>query len=362
MMSLIISFGVILVLAILYMVFRIGNLVGIVKGKKEEESTSWNDINAYLMMTFMIVGLAAFFWYSFTYFEDYDLPVASEHGLVTDNLFWVTMLITVIAFAIIFVIMFWFTFAYRYKEGRKASFFADNHKLEIIWTVIPAIVLALLIFSGLRAWNDITGPASKDAVVIELIGQQFLWTARYPGVKDHQLGNHNYKMIDASNEFGLDLSDKNSFDDFKSLELHLPKGREVQLKIRAKDVLHSVFLPHFRLKMDAVPGMHTTFKFVATKSTADMREETGNPNFNYEMACTEICGRGHFSMKFPVFVHDTMEDYEKWMASQEAWLKQNPEYLQRIPAELREAAIIKSGIPADSKEAIMASPVTVTLN
>jgi cytochrome c oxidase subunit II len=288
--------------------------------------------------------------------------VASEHGVITDNLFWITMWITIIAFVIIFIVMFWFTFAYRYQEGRRASFFSDNHKLEIIWTVIPAIVLALLIFSGLRAWNDITAPASKDAVVIELIGQQFLWTARYPGVKDSQLGNHNYKMIDASNEFGLDLSDKNSFDDFISLELHLPKGKEIQLKIRAKDVLHSVFLPHFRLKMDAVPGMYTTFKFVATKSTADMRTETGNPNFNYEMACTEICGKGHFSMKFPVFVHDTVEDYEKWIASQEAWLKQNPEYLQRVPAELREAAIIKSGIPADSKEAIMASPVTVTLN
>jgi cytochrome c oxidase subunit II len=361
MMSLIISLGVVLVLAILYMVFRISNLVGLVKGKKDE-STSWNNINAYLMMVFMIVGLIAFFWYSFAHFDSYDLPVASEHGVITDNLFWITMWITIIAFVIIFIVMFWFTFAYRYQEGRRASFFSDNHKLEIIWTVIPAIVLALLIFSGLRAWNDITAPASKDAVVIELIGQQFLWTARYPGVKDSQLGNHNYKMIDASNEFGLDLSDKNSFDDFKSLELHLPKGKEIQLKIRAKDVLHSVFLPHFRLKMDAVPGMYTTFKFVATKSTADMRTETGNPNFNYEMACTEICGKGHFSMKFPVFVHDTVEDYEKWMASQEAWLKQNPEYLQRVPAELREAAIIKSGIPADSKEAIMASPVTVTLN
>ncbi|MFM7488279.1 MAG: cytochrome c oxidase subunit II, partial [Cytophagales bacterium] len=119
-------------------------------------------------------------------------------------------------------------------------------------------------------------------------------------------------------------------------------------KIRAKDVLHSVFLPHFRLKMDAVPGMHTTFKFVPTKSTADMREETGNPNFNYEMACTEICGRGHFSMKFPVFVHDTVEDYEKWMASQEAWLKQNPDYLKYVPAELKEAAMIKAGIPLDN--------------
>lgn len=361
MMSLIIGLGVVLVLAILYLIFRIGNLVGLVKGR-EEESTSWNSVNAYLLMLFMILGLIGFFWYSFVHFDSYNLPVASEHGEVTDYLFWVTMAVTVVAFVLIFIAMFWFTFKYRYEEGRKAVFFADDHKLEIVWTVVPAIVLALLIFSGLRAWNDITGPASKDAVVIELIGQQFLWTARYPGTKDKQLGKHNYKMIDASNEFGLDLSDKNTFDDFKSLELHLPKGQEVQLMIRAKDVLHSVFLPHFRLKMDAVPGMHTTFKFVATKSTADMRAETGNPNFNYEMACTEICGRGHFSMRFPVFVHDSVEDYEKWMASQEAWLKQNPEYLQRVPAELREAAIIKAGIPADSKEAILATPVTVTLN
>lgn len=360
-MSLIISLGVVLVLAIVYMVFRVGNLVGLVKGK-EEKSTTWNDINAYLMLLFMVGGLGLFFWYSFAHFDSYELPVASEHGVVTDNLFWVTMWVTVIAFVIIFIAMFWFTFAYRYQEGRKVSFYVDDHKLEIIWTVIPAIVLALLIFSGLKAWNDITGPASKDAAMIELVAQQFLWTARYPGVKDSQLGHHNYKMIDASNEFGLDLSDKNSFDDFKSLELHLPKGKEVHLKIRAKDVLHSVFLPHFRVKMDAVPGMHTTFKFTATKSTSDMREETGNPNFNYEMACTEICGRGHFSMRFPVFVHDSEEDYNKWMASQEAWLKQNPEYLQRVPAELREAAIIKSGIPANSKEAIQATPVTVTLN
>ncbi len=360
-MSLIIGLGVVLVLAILYLIFRIGNLVGLVKGKKDE-SLGWNSLNAFLFLFFMIAGLIGFFWYSFAHFDSYTLPVASEHGAVTDYLFWVTMAVTVVAFVLITIVMFWFTYKYRYDANRKATFFADDHRLEIVWTVVPAIVLALLIFSGLRAWNDITDPASKDAVVVELIGQQFLWTARYPGVTDKELGKHNYKMIDASNEFGLDLADKNTWDDFKSLELHLPKGKEIQLMIRAKDVLHSVFLPHFRVKMDAVPGMYTTFKFVATKSTADMRSETGNPNFNYEMACTEICGRGHFSMKFPVFVHDSVEDYEKWMASQEAWLKQNPEYLKQVPAELREAAMIKAGIPADSKEAIMAAPVTVTLN
>lgn len=360
-MSLIIGLGVVLVLAILYLIFRIGNLVGLVKGKKDE-SLSWNSLNAFLFLFFMIAALIGFFWYSFAHYDSYTLPVASEHGAITDYLFWVTMAVTVVAFVLITIVMFWFTYKYRYDANRKATFFADDHRLEIVWTVVPAIVLALLIFSGLRAWNDITDPASKDAVVVELIGQQFLWTARYPGVTDKELGKHNYKMIDASNEFGLDLADKNTWDDFKSLELHLPKGKEIQLMIRAKDVLHSVFLPHFRVKMDAVPGMYTTFKFVATKSTADMRAETGNPNFNYEMACTEICGRGHFSMKFPVFVHDSVEDYEKWMASQEAWLKQNPEYIKQVPPELREAAMIKAGIPADSKEAIMAAPVTVTLN
>ncbi|HNR75095.1 MAG: heme transporter CcmD [Bacteroidetes bacterium OLB12] len=361
MLTLIIVLGVLLVLAILYFIFRIGNLVSLVKGKDDSDISSSNSVNAYLLMLFMIVGLVAFFWYSIAHFDSYNLPVASEHGVVTDYLFWVTMAVTVVAFTLIFIVMFWFTFKYRYDKNRRADFFADNHKLEIVWTLIPAFVLALLIFSGLRAWSDITDEASKDAVVVEVIGQQFMWTARYPG-KDNLLGKHNYKMIDASNEFGLDLSEEHTWDDFKSLELHLPKGKEVKLMIRAKDVIHSVFLPHFRVKMDAVPGMHTTFKFTVTKSTADMRSETGNPNFNYEMACAEICGRGHFSMRFPVFVHDSVEDYENWLKSQDAWLKQNPDYLKQVPAEKREAAIVKAGIPADSQDAIQAAPVTVTLN
>ena len=157
----------------------------------------------------------------------------------------------------------------------------------------------------------------------------------------------------------MDLTDKNTFDDFRSLELHLPAGKEVLLKIRANDVLHSVYLPHFRVKMDAVPGMVTQFKFTPTKTTQQMRDELGNPKFNYEMACAEICGQGHFSMRFPVIV-DEPEVYEKWKASQESWLKQNPDYLKRVPAELREAAIIKAGLPLDNTTA--ASVRTVSAN
>jgi cytochrome c oxidase subunit 2 len=347
MMSLLIAFGVLLILIILFQIFRVGSLVSVAKGEKNDRTSPANSLHGALFIVFMVVSFVAFFWYSFAFFEDYTLPVASEHGKVTDNLFWVTMGVTVIAFTIISIVMFVFIFQYRYDPKRKAKFYPDNHYLELAWTIIPAIVLAVLIFTGLTAWNDITSPASKEAEVIEIVGQQFAWTARYPGVKDNTLGKYSYKKIDnTGNEFGLDLTDKNTFDDFKSLELHFPVGKEILLKIRAKDVLHSVFLPHFRVKMDAVPGMPTQFKFKATLTTQQMRSKLHNPNFNYELACTEICGRGHFSMKMTVVVDDE-ETYEKWKASQEAWLKQNPDYLKEVPAELREAAMIKSGMQKD---------------
>lgn len=356
MMNFLIGLGALLIIGILFLIFRVSNLVTIAKGTKAAERVGTNNsLHAGLFIVFMIVSLVGFFWYSYTFFEDYTLPVASIHGEETDNLFWITMAVTVVAFVIISIVMFVFIYQYRYQEGRKAKYYPDNHYLELAWTIIPAIVLAVLIFTGLSTWNKITSPASAEAEVIELVAQQFAWTARYPGVKDNELGKVNFKLIDNfGNEFGLDLTDKNSFDDFKSLELHIPKGREVSLKIRAKDVLHSVFLPHFRVKMDAVPGMQTTFKFVATKTTKEMREETGNASFNYELACTEICGRGHFSMKMPVVV-DEPEDYDRWKAAQEAWLKQNPKYLDKIPAGLREAAMIKAGFEKDPGASVAAN-------
>jgi cytochrome c oxidase subunit II len=342
MMSLVIGIGVLLVLVILYMIFRIGTLVSVMRGPEKPGGTA-NQINAFLFLVFMVVGLGGFFWYSYAHFDSYIIPVASEHGVITDSLFWITMWICVGAFAVIFVAMFWFTFKYQYKEGRKASFLVDNHILELVWTGIPAVVMALLIFKGLETWNAITDPASKEAETIELVAQQFAWTARYPG-NDNELGKFDFRLIDGSNEFGLNLADDpNTYDDFKAQELHLPKGKEVLLKIRAKDVLHSVYLPHFRVKMDAVPGMSTHFKFVPTKSTADMRTETGNPEFNYELACAEICGKGHFSMRLIVVV-DEPADYEKWKASQESWLKQNPDYRKFVPEKYREMADLKSGI------------------
>ncbi len=349
MTNLIIGLGVVLILIILYLIFRVSSLVNLAKVRDvttDERVDGSNKANASMFLFVTIAALIAFFWYSIAHFDDYNLPVASVHGAWTDTLFWITMAVTVVAFTIVSIVMAVFIFKFQHKEGRKAKFYPDNHYLELAWTIIPAIVLAILIFTGLRAWNDITSPAADDAEVIEVIGQQFAWTARYPGNHDNVLGAYNYKLIDAVNEFGLDLTDRNSFDDFKSLELRLPKGKEVLIKIRAKDVLHSLYIPHFRVKMDAVPGMPTQFKFTATKTTEEMRAETRNPEFNYELACAEVCGQAHFSMKMIVVVEEP-EAYERWKKGQEAWLKLNPDYLKKVPPALREAALIKAGIEND---------------
>lgn len=194
------------------------------------------------------------------------------------------------------VLLFVFPYVYQYKENRKAVFYPDNHKLEIIWTAVPGVVLAGLVISGWMAWSDITAPAPEKAHVVEIMGYQFAWDVRYPG-KDNVLGDYDYRLINASNSHGIDFTDKNSMDDFPSPKVVIPKGEPVLFKIRARDVLHSVFAPHMRLKMDAVPGMPTRFWFIPTKTTAEMRAELNDPEFEYEIACTEICGRGHFSMK-----------------------------------------------------------------
>ncbi|MTI33281.1 cytochrome c oxidase subunit II [Xanthovirga aplysinae] len=347
MIKIIIAIGVLLVLAIILAIFRVHKLVDVFRGTEKKYVTASNKVNAALFLVFLIVGGIAFFWYSIAEYDRYQIPIASKHGVVTDNLFWVTMWITGAAFLLCNILLFGFSFFYQHKKERSAYFYPDNGKLELLWSVIPAIVLAILVFTGWKAWSDVTSKAPDDAEVIEVMGYQFAWKTRYPG-KSNKLGAHDYQLIDAGNPFGIDLKDKNSFDDFSPLEMHLPKGKPVLFKIRARDVLHSVFAPHFRLKMDAVPGMPTRFWFIPEKSTEDMRQETGNPDFDYEIACTEICGRGHFSMRLKVVV-DEPEEYEKWKAAQQTWLAQNPEYLEKVPAELREMAKIAAGIQEDEQ-------------
>jgi cytochrome c oxidase subunit 2 len=335
--SFIIGTSIVLILAILFLIFRVQSLISVLKGSFNKRADGSNKINAILFPIFFAIMLILIFWYGSKASEFYLPKPASEHGIITDNLFWFITAVIMVAFIATNILLFTFPFTYQYNENRKAHFYPENHKLEIIWTIIPAIVLTVLVFMGYKTWTDITAPAPKDAVVLEITGKQFNWIVRYPG-KDGKLGAYNYKLIDATNEVGIDFSDKSSFDDFLPREIHIPKGKAVQFKIRARDVLHSVFLPHFRQKMDAVPGMPTTFWFTPIYTTDEMKTITGNPNFKYELACTEVCGRGHFGMKF-LLVVDEPEDFEKWYSSQEVFLKKNPDYLAKVPSNLKNLAL-----------------------
>lgn len=364
----------IVILAVVFLVLTVmvisktQNLLKGVKSKSEEEENSIvdgaNNSNAIGLFVFWVVSVVGMVW-SFNYAKkDFliafgDLPTASSvHGKETDYWFWFGMVVITLAFFIVNSVLFYFPLKYRYKKDRKAFYYPHNNTLEIVWTLIPAIVMAGLVFTGLRAWNRIMSDAPQDAEVIEIVGKQFSWIVRYPGVDDEKLGNYNYKLINDAegNEVGVDFTDENSFDDFISnTELHIPKGKPVLLKIRARDVLHSVFIPHMRVKMDAVPGMPTKFWFVADKSTADMRAELGKPDFTYEIACTEVCGRSHFAMKLKLIV-DEPADYEKWKKEQKTLLATKPEFIDKIPANLKAKAMKyvggeASAAPADSAAA-----------
>lgn len=346
MIQLFIAVGVILLL-VFVLVLRLGGLVKVTKGEEDNPDSTSNAMNALFFLLFLIIGGGLAWYSSVAYFDEYNIPLASEHGAKTDQLFWITMVIIGIAFVITHILLFYFAFRYRYRKNKRASYYHDNSKLEIVWTLIPAVVMTILVLFGLKTWNEIMSAAPEEAEVVEVMGMQFAWKTRYPGA-DNKLGAYDYRKIDDSNAFGMDLSDRSTHDDFSPREIHLPKGKPVLFKIRARDVLHSVYVPAFRLKMDAVPGMPTQFWFVPTKSTAEMRVETGNPDFNYELACAEICGNAHFTMRMVVVV-DEPADYEKWKTEQKTWLSLNPEYLSQVPEELKEVAMISAGIEIEQE-------------
>ena len=259
---------------------------------------------------------------------------ASIEGEHDDNLFDITFwLIGIVQFIMQFLI-FYFTYKYRGRKDRKAKFFADSHQLEIIWTIIPAVVLVVLIGYGLWQWNEVMDLSDeKDAVVIEVYSQQFRWDARYAG-EDNTLGlgNVNYIDINNLNTMGVDMTDPNAQDDKQVTELVLPKGRKIHFKFRSQDVLHSAYMPHFRAQMNCVPGMVTEFGFTPKFTTEEMRlnpevmDKTNAINkirkakgedpyeFDYLLLCNKICGQAHFNMQMKITVLE-QDEYDKWIAA-----------------------------------------------
>ncbi len=271
-----------------------------------------NVINPALLLLFLFAG-ALGIAYEWHLHAKYALVgnAASEHGVEIDNMLITSLVVTGIAFVIVQVLLFVYAFLYRGRPGQRATFFHDSKPLELGLAGLTALGLAFLVLGGLRVWSDINATPKQDALAMELVGEQFQWRLRYGG-KDNQLGKANYKLIGADNVLGVDYADAAAKDDIIPADKNivLPVGRQVHLSIRAKDVLHGVYMPHFRVQMYAVPGMPTQFTFTPTVTTADMKSRTGNEKFEYEMACSQLCGAGHYNMKMTITVVSQAE-YDK---------------------------------------------------
>ena len=176
------------------------------RGKREEDiSEADNRLNGGAFLAFMAVFYASFI-YLLVYYGSYGTPPATEHGVAVDQLMNFNMAIIFTVFFIVNTLLFWFAAKYYYRADRKARFFAHDNRLELVWTVIPSIVLAVIIAFGLRTWNQMTGDAADDALRVELYSKQFDWTARYPG-NDGEFGLANYNLITPMNALGIVTAD-----------------------------------------------------------------------------------------------------------------------------------------------------------
>ena len=317
-----------MIFVVIFQIAKASEYVSVLKGEDKSRKQN-NRINAFLMIAFLVLGLFGAWYCNELYYSKTLFPQgsASVEGEKIDLMLYITIGVTGVVFVITQVLLFWFAFKYQEKDGQKAFFFPHNNKLELLWTTVPAIFLTVLVVFGLKFWFKVTSDAPKDAVVVEITGHQFAWDMRYPG-KDGKLGNKNYKLYNqpAGNTLGVDFEAEESWDDLHTTEMHLPVNRPVKLVINAMDVIHDVGLSHFRMKMDAVPGIPTTMWFTPQYTTEQMKKRTGNPNFVYEISCDQMCGKGHFSMR-GVIVVETEEEYNKWLASQK------PEYFTFFPTK-----------------------------
>jgi cytochrome c oxidase subunit II len=302
-----------------------------------------NKINGKLMLMFVLFIYVLAFISHYKWSKVFLPQAASEHGVDIDQLWLISMVLIFVVGIITQWLLHFFAYKYHGRQGQKATFFADNDKLEFIWTTIPVIVLAGLIIYGLFTWTDIMNiEPDEDPMVVELYAYQFDWRARYSGT-DNVLGDANVRLIEGSNVLGIDLADPNSQDDIVVSELHLPVGKKVLFKMRSQDVLHSAYMPHFRAQMNCVPGMVTQFAFTPNMTTTEMRmnedmvakvqdinnirrekskilEASGDEalapyEFDYLLLCNKICGNNHYNMQMKIVV-ETQEEFEAWLAEQ----------------------------------------------
>jgi cytochrome c oxidase subunit 2 len=330
---------VILVLLFVVLVYiaQASELAMVLNGEDKDTSKA-SKRNGYFSLAFLFLFFAGIAWSCKKFIPVMIPKPASLHGVETDKLFYITLFFMAVVFVLTQVALFWFTYRYNEANSKESYFYPHNNKLEVVWTVIPAIVLTVLVVLGMKVWFEIFDVSKRDTknmLVIEVVAKQFQWMVRYSG-KDGQFGERiiDKEHVTPENELGINWKDEKSHDDFFSDKVYLVKNRPVLVKLGALDVLHSFYLPHFRVKMDCVPGLPTQFYFVPTMTTKEMQQylstqpwwqeinpETGKPRwetFKYELACTELCGRSHYGMQKEVVVVEQKE-YDEWFKDQSSY-------------------------------------------
>jgi cytochrome c oxidase subunit 2 len=336
---------IVLVFLIIFQIAKASEYVSVLKGEEKSRKEN-NKVNGFFMISFLILGLIAVYWCNEMFYGKTLLSheSASLQGERVDSMMRLTLWITGIVFVITQIALFWFAYRFQEKEGSKPFFFPHNNTMEIVWTVIPAIALTVLVVIGLRNWFSFTSEAPPNALQVEVTGEQFKWLFRYPG-KDKTFGKKYYKYIDGLNPEGLlwrdsaDLQlkdDPASHDDIvQEATMYAVKGRPVKLIIGSRDVIHDVGLSAFRLKMDAVPGTPTTLWFTPKFTTKEMQDQLGNPDYQYEISCDQMCGNGHYSMRGVIKVV-TQPEYDAWLAGQ------TPAYVSAFPPKAPSAPSVDS--------------------
>lgn len=336
--------GLLIVLLVVVIVVQIGKVSELsAKIRGEEEMQEVINKKQALWSLLFVIGFLLAVSVSGAHYNNWYLGFgphasASEHGGSIDSAFKITLYATGIVFVITHILLFYFAYKYRGSRTRKASYVPHDNKLEIVWTAAPALVMAFLVINGLDTWNEVMADVKpgEDYMEIEAVAEQFGWTIRYPGA-DNALGERNYKLISGDNPVGQNWKDEKNLDDFMPTEIVLPVGKRIRVRITSKDVLHNFYLPHFRVKMDAVPGMPTYFVFTPKTTSEAYREELSNykeyqapsdpsdpaglqlwETFEYELACAELCGTGHFSMKKIVKIVSE-DEYKAWLEKQQSY-------------------------------------------
>jgi len=357
-------FYILVFLAVCLFIAIIGKAIKVYELSREAQGKpvgiNWNRVHASLFALFLVIGLYGVYW-EYTVHGSMLLPdAASEHGKKIDRMFNLTLIITTIVFVVTHILLFGFSYIYKYSAKRKAYYYPHNNTIEKIWTIVPALVLTVLVLMGFLTWRSIffkvEDPNNKP-LQIEVTSEQFKWSIRYPGA-DGIVGNKNYKLTTATNTLGIDFKDINSRDDEMADEMVLPVGKPVKLILTSKDVIHSFYMPHFRVQLNTVPGMRTIFEFTPTKTTAEMQQETNDPNFNYLFLCAKICGAGHYNMQKVVRVVSEAE-YKTWIAEQKTYLNDDLRKQFNLPVA---PAAVKSVADSAAKDSAAVKTNQMALN